>query len=363
MTLPTAVAAETSLSVLVFSYNSGQRLLQALSALARQATPLRQILVVDSGSDDGSPQRVVAEFPQVRLITLSGNPGLPAARNAGLAALQDELVLMLDADVYVSDDCVARLLEAQRRFGVAVVCPRILLLPERDLVQADGADAHFVGTMSLRHAHQPLAGLPVTASDVGACVGACMLVHRATVLDAGGFDARYFFHFEDLEFGLRMRSLGHRLVCEPSAIVHHDRGAGSSGLSFRGRGDYPAQRAYLTARNRLLTILMHYRLRTLLVLAPALAAYELAALALVLKRGWLRVWLRAWGWQVANRASILERRRWIQARRIRNDRDLLVGGPLPFSAGFVSGSVERSALACLSFALDAYWRLTRRWSG
>jgi hypothetical protein len=351
------------LGALVFSYNSGQRLLQALSALTRQRTPLRQIIVVDSGSEDGSPQRAIAEFPGVRLITLNGNPGLPAARNAGLAALQDEFVLMLDADVYVNEDCIARLLEAQRRFDVAVVCPRILLLPDRDRVQADGAEAHFVGTMSLRNAGQPPAGLPVNACDVGACVGACMLVHRASVIDAGGFDARYFFHFEDLEFGLRMRSLGHRLVCEPTAIVHHDRGAGSSGLSFRGSGAYPAQRAYLTTRNRLLTIFTHYRLRTLLVLAPALAAYELAALALVLKRGWLGAWLRAWWWQVAHRASILERRRWIQERRIRNDRDVLVGGPLPFSVGFVSSSRARTALACLSFALDAYWRLTRRWSG
>lgn len=357
------VASEASLGALVFSYNSGPRLLQALSALARQLIPLRQVIVVDSGSEDGSPQRAVAEFPSVRLITLNGNPGLPAARNAGLAALQAEFVLMLDADVYVGEDCVARLLEAQRRFDVPVVCPRILLLPERHLVQADGADAHFVGTMSLRHAHQPLAGLPVTACDVGACVGACMLVHRATVIDAGGFDARYFFHFEDLEFGLRMRSLGHRLVCEPTAVVHHDRGEGASGLAFRGSGAYPAHRAYLTARNRLLTIFTHYRIRTLLVLAPALVAYELAALALVLKRGWIGAWLRAWRWQLANRASILERRRWIQQRRIRNDRDILVGGSLPFSAGFVSGPLERVALACLSSALDAYWQLTRRWSG
>lgn len=353
------MSAEESLGALVFSYNSGERLRHALAALARQSVALRQVIVVDSGSDDGSPQRALAGYPAARLITLSGNPGLPAARNAGLAALETELVVMLDADVYPSEDCLERLLAARRRFGVPVVCPRIVLLPERDRVQADGADPHFVGAMALRHAHQPLAGLPAAAGEVGACVGACMLVHRATVVGAGGFDARYFFHFEDLEFGLRMRSFGHRLVCEPAAVVHHDRGAGSAGLSFRGSGAYPTRRVYLTVRNRLLTVFTHYRLRTLLVLAPALVLYELAALALVSKRGWIGPWLRAWGWLVANRASILERRHWVQQRRKRRDRDLLVGGPLPFAVGFTSGSASRAALACLSRVMDAYWLLLR----
>ncbi len=352
------MSAVESLGALVFSYNSGARLSNALGALARQSIAPSQVIVVDNGSADGSPQRALEEFPHVRLMTLGANPGLPAARNAGLAALETELALMLDADVYLSDDCTERLLAARRRFGVPVVCPRIVLLPE-DRVQADGADAHFVGTMALRHAHQPLAGLPETAADVGACVGACMLVHRATAIEAGGFDARYFFHFEDLEFGLRMRSLGHRLVCEPSAVVHHDRGAGAAGLAFRGSGAYPAQRVYLTARNRLLTIFTHYRLRTLFVLAPALALYEFATLAVVSKRGWLGPWLRAWEWQVTHHASILERRRWVQQRRTRRDCEILVGGPLPFAVGFASGRAARAALSCLSHTLDAYWRLLR----
>jgi GT2 family glycosyltransferase len=167
--------------------------------------------------------------------------------------------------------------------------------------------------------------------EVGACIGACMLVDRDAVLDAGGFDERYVFYFEDLEFSLRMRALGHSILCVPEAIVHHDRGRGTPGLSYRGQGTYPHRRAYLTMRHRLLTMITHYRLRTLLILSPALALYEVATLALALKNGWIRPWMEAWLWQARNFADIRRQRRIMQARRQVPDRVLLSGGALPLA--------------------------------
>ena len=44
-----------------------------------------------------------------------------------------------------------------------------------------------------------------------------------------------------------------------------------------GQVSYPKRRAYLTMRNRLITVFIHYRWRTLLVLLPVLLMYELAS--------------------------------------------------------------------------------------
>jgi GT2 family glycosyltransferase len=231
------------------------------------------------------------------------------------------------------------------------------------VVQADGAAIHFLGTMILRHGYQPVATTTTERSVVGGCIGACMLVDRVEVLAAGGFEELYFFYFEDLEFSLRLRAMGHRFLCEPHAEVLHERGAGTPGLSFRGAGAYPLRRARLTMRNRLLTILIHYRLRTLLLLLPALLLYEIATLCVAARRGWLRPWAEAWLWQIRNGRVIAARRRRMRDLRREPDRNLLVGGRLPLAPGVMDKPLERRLVGLLSCIFDGYWCLARRWVG
>lgn len=353
--------AAPPVTVVVISYNGGERTLGVLRALQNQESSLAAILVVDNGSTDGSQDRIRAEFPAVSLMQMAENQGLPAARNAGLRWATTDLVLLLDHDVYVDPLCIARLLDLYRERQAAVIFPRVRLHPERGVVQTDGAEAHFIGTMTLRHAGSASASSPQVPESVPAGIGACMLVQRRLVLEAGGFDELFFFYFEDHEFCLRLRSLGHEILCEPRAVVYHERGAGTPGLSFRGRGAYPARRLYLTVRHRLLTILVHYNLRTLLVLAPALALYELAGGVLAVSAGHGRQWGNAWAWTFANAGLIHERRRRMQRTRRVRDRDLLSGGPLPLAPGLLNKGAARTAAEVLSTVLEGYWQITRRW--
>jgi len=365
---PATTTQVTSIpAAVVVNYNGGERIARTVRSLLALTHPPARIVVVDNASTDGSPARLRAEFPGVEILAMPVNAGLPAARNAGLRHVPSGPVLLLDGDVYPAGDAVERMQAALEEFGAAVACPRVLLYPELEVIQCDGASVHFIGTMGLRHADLPLDGrtameMHPRTVEVGACIGACMVVDRDKVLSAGGFDERYFFYFEDLEFSLRMRALGHRLVCVPEAVVHHDRGRGTPGLSFRGEGSYPLRRAELTMRHRLLTIFTHFSARTILVLSPVLALYELASLALVLRNGWGRAWAAAWVWQFRNAGEIRRQRRAMQQRRRRRDRDLLEGGPLPLARG-VLGSRPAAAVAALSFLLNGYWRLVRRMIG
>jgi GT2 family glycosyltransferase len=343
----------------VVNHNGGDRAVRCLEALSRQTTAPERIVVVDNGSQDGSPERIRTNLPHVEVIELGENRGLPAARNVGLEAVGSDLVLLADADVYLEPDALGRLIAARAATGATVACPRIRLLPERDVVQADGATAHFVGAMTLLNGYRPVDELPAERTRVLGCIGACYLLDRRRVLDAGGFDEAYFFYFEDLEFMLRLGARGHDFVCEPAALVFHDRGEGTAGLSFRGVGTYPLLRAYLSMRHRWFTILVHYRLRTLLLLLPPLALYEVAVVAFALSRGWAGQWIKAWWWQVSNLPTILRRRRVVQRARVRNDRDLLSSGPLPIAPGVIRGPVLAAVVSALSAVLNAYWRVAR----
>ncbi len=352
------------ITAVIPSHNGGERLIRAIEALEQQTLPLAEIIVVDDASDDGSPARAVERFPRVRLIRLEANVGLSAARNAGLRGARGDLVLMVDHDIYLAADCVERLARGREDLAAVAACPRIRLFPDREVVQADGAEPHFVGTLGLRNGWRRASELPLgEAAYVGAVPGGCLLVQRAPVLAAGGFDELIFFYFEDLELSIRLRALGHRLAVVPSAEAYHDRGVGMPGLAFRGTGSYPARRLQLTLRHRLLVILVHYRVRTLLVLAPALILYELASLALALGRGLGGEWARAWRWEIRNAPALFERRKRMQRGRVCRDREILVGGPLPLAPGVVRSGLAHAAVRCLGGGLNAYWHATRRLIG
>ncbi len=359
--LEAAPDARLAVSAVVVNCNGGERVLRALDALTRQRHPLSEILVVDNASTDDSASRIRAGFPLVRIAMLDRNAGLAAARNLGLESVRTPLVLLVDHDIYVGDAAVEAMARAYAEEQPTVVCPRIRLLPEADVVQFEGAATHFVGTMILRNGYQAVDATPARPSWVDGCPGACMLVDRARVLAAGGFDPLFFFYLEDLEFSLRLRGRGHRFFCAAGAEVFHERAAGTPGLSYRGAGPYPVRRAYLTMRHRLLTVLIHYRLRTLLVLLPALGLYEIASALTAARRGWLGAWARAWLWQLRNLDIIAVRRRRSQRARTVPDRDLLQGGPPPLAPGFLRTPAERRLFALVSRAINGYWSLARRW--
>lgn len=347
-------------TAIVINFNGGNKLLNCVDALAKQTVALCEIIIVDNGSTDDSLIAVEQRYPDVRMMRLGENRGLPAARNAGLAAAHSHYVVLLDNDIYLRLDCTESLLRAQQAMQATVTCPRIILLPEGNRVQTDGAENHFLGVMSLRHPATPIESAREERVEVNSAIGACYFLDRQSVLDAGSFDALYFFYLEDLEFSLRLRGLGHRFVFESRAIALHDRGSGTLGLSFRGTGDYPLRRAYLTMRNRLMTMLIHYRWRTLIILSPALLLYEMANLAYCLRRGWIAEWARAWGWLWCHCGKIAKRRQRMRRLRKVADTDILSGGCIPYSEGLLQSRLQRALADSLSTLLNGYWRLVIR---
>lgn len=347
-------------TVLFVNHNGGRTIHEAIRCVQRQTLPVKRILVVDNGSTDGSPAGIHELFPDVKVIGRQENQGPGRARNLGLSLAETELVLWVDDDIYLAPDCLEKMTAAYLETGAVAICPRIVFHPERDTIQFDGAAIHFCGVLSLLHANQPV-GLTPERTFPNAFGSACLLVDRQVLAGLGGFDAHIFFYFEDLELAYRLRARGHVICCEAQAAAYHDRGQGSAALAFRGRGDYPVLRAYYLLRHRWLIVLMHYQLRTLCLLSPALALYEAMSFAVSLQRGWLWQWCKALISVAANAGRILRSRGQLQRTRRVRDRELLSAGPLPFSSGFVRSGIESGVVDLLNRVLNRYWESIRKW--
>lgn len=229
------------ISAIIVNYNAGEFLRSCVDSLLN--CPLEtEVIVVDNASTDRSLD-ALAGLPNVQIIKNATNVGFATACNVGIRAASAPLLLFLNPDCFFKPDTLIRLLEAMRfdeRVGMVgglLVNPdgteqaggrRAIPTPWRSFVRAFGL-ARFADRWPRLffdfHLHkQPL---PNHNIEVEAISGACMMVRREAIQDVGEWDERYFLHCEDLDWCMRFRQKGWKILFVPSARVTHALGVSS----------------------------------------------------------------------------------------------------------------------------------------
>lgn len=347
-------------SLCVINYNGESYLEDCLSAALAVSQDLREIVVVDNASDDGSLDLLAERFPTVRLIALDQNDGPAVARNVALKEAESDRVLLIDNDVSLEGECVLQLADAlSSNERAAVAMPAVIYRAQRDLVQYDGAQSHYLGMMSIENEDVPVADLAGEVREIGSVISACILVDRSMFPTYNLFNEAFFIYQEDHDFGYRTRALGLKVLSVPSARCLH--GAGTDNLSIRSLGKYSERRVFYLIRNRWLFLLNNYSLKTLLILSPMALPFELSQLLVSIKKGWLGPWLEAVGSVISMTPRTLASRRVRQEERQVPDGELVCGGPIPFRSELTTSGLERRARQLLDSIVVTYWRGVGSW--
>ncbi len=347
------------LGLCVINFNGGAVLAASLHSACRLAGHFDDMLLVDNGSSDGSADGVETRYPPFRVERLPTNLGAGGARNVGLVRARCNRILFIDNDVELTERCIARLQEAlDTHPRASLAAATIVYAHRRDTIQYDGAECHFLGSQVLLDEDRPVAEVPPAVRTVGTLSTCAFLVDLARLPKDLTFDETYFYMFEDHDFGIRATLQQSDVLSVTDAYCFH--GAGTAGLSIRQLGTYSSRRVHFLIRNRWLVVLKNFSAWTLLVFAPFYLIYELAQLAIVLKKRWLREWWQAVAWVGSNLPAIIAERRRVQATRRVRDRDYLVGGRIPFRADLTAGRIERLALGALNALARGYWAIGSR---
>lgn len=227
------------ISTIIVNFNAGELLRACVDSLLR--CPLKiEIIVVDNGSHDNS-LAALEGLPNVQIIRNDANLGFAAACNRGVKESSSPILLFLNPDCTVKPDALVNLLAIMRK-GQQVGMVGGLLVNLDDTEQAGGRRLiptpwrSFVRAFGLSrfanrwprlfydfHMHnQPLPDVPV---EVEAISGACMMVRRDVMQDVGEWDEGYFLHCEDLDWCMRFRQKGWKIVFVPNAKITHALGA------------------------------------------------------------------------------------------------------------------------------------------
>ena len=108
-------------SVVIVAWRAREDVLRCLAALEQSAGLPYEVVVVDDGSADGTPDAVRAAFPSAVVLAKERNEGLPAGRNAALSLARGRFVLMLDADTELRPGALqtlARVLDERPEVGL-----------------------------------------------------------------------------------------------------------------------------------------------------------------------------------------------------------------------------------------------------
>ena len=218
---------ETSLvSIIIVGLNHWPFLKETLSSIFLQKYKRIEVIYVDNGSNDGSVNNVIKDFPGVIIIANPENLGFCRGNNQGIRIARGEFILILNPDVVLADDCIEQLIRVYVTNKRAGLCaPKLIHLGERKKINSAGmrfdsyGRTHHIGDGELdRGQYSKDVSVPMLS-------GACLLIKRTVFEEIGLFDEDYFAYYEDGELSLRAWWLGWECICSPAAIAYHFRNA------------------------------------------------------------------------------------------------------------------------------------------
>lgn len=263
-----------AVSVVIPAFNGRHHLEANLPPLldATKRASGAEVIVVDDGSSDGTPEFVASRFPGVGVIALGRNRGFACACNAGVDAAGGEVVYLLNSDARVLPGFLEPVLE---RFGE----PAMFAVGSREIpTEKEGTLAVPIpffrfGLFGHRYVETAIGARPLPVWFVSAGHAA---FSREKFRALGGFDELYRpFYWEDIDLCFRAWRRGWKVVLEPASAVHHE-GKGTIGRFFA-----PGTIRRVYWKNRFLFAWKNLRDRALIAHHLACLPFLLAGLPLV----------------------------------------------------------------------------------
>lgn len=242
-------------SVVILNWNGRQLMEQFLpSVLACTPAEGAEVVVADNGSTDDSLEMLGRLFPSVRLIRFDRNYGFAEGYNRALEEVGADYAVLLNSDIEVTPGWLeAPLAALDSDPAIACVQPKIRAYRNKDFFEYAGAAGGYMDRYGYPFCRGRIfqvvekdEGQYDRPADILWATGACLFVRTAVYKEAGGLDAGFFAHQEEIDLCWRLRSRGYRLVCTPASVVYHVGGATLHAESPR--------KTFLNFRNNLLML-------------------------------------------------------------------------------------------------------------
>ena len=188
-----------------------------------------EFVVIENNSTDPETfayyEAIQKEFPQVRVVTWTREFNYSAINNFGVQAAKGQYLLFLNNDTeLIAENFVEEMLGFCQREDVGAVGARLLY--QDDTIQHAGVVIGFGGVaghtfIGLHKAENSYFHRAMCAQDYSAVTAACMMSKKSVFDAVGGFSEDLAVAFNDIDYCMKVRSLGKLVVYAPYALLYH----------------------------------------------------------------------------------------------------------------------------------------------
>ncbi len=275
-------------AIVILNWNGCKMLATYLPSVVEYSREDAKVIVADNASTDDSLSFLHTHFKDVDIIRLDRNWGFAEGYNKALAQVDADYFVLLNSDVEVTHHWLTPLIEFMDAHPEVAACqPKLLSEKDKDMFEYAGACGGFLDKYGYPFCRGRIFesveeddGQYDYRQEILWATGACLMIRAEDYRKAGGLDAKFFAHNEEIDLCWRLRLMGRKIFCIPESVVYHVGG----GTLPKGN----PRKTYLNFRNNLLMLyknLPEQELRPVLRMRwflDYLAAFQM----LVLGRNW-----------------------------------------------------------------------------
>lgn len=251
-------SGEALVAAVVLNWNQPVDTVECVQSLLELNHPSFWVIVVDNGSTDDSVSHLQSVFGEsIDLVTTSTNLGFSGGNNEGIRhalAHGAEYIILVNNDTVAKDaNLITVLVDAFRRDPkIGLACPTILYAENPAVPWYAGASYSLWKGGGKHHQRFCDADRPI---DTGYATGCCIMASRPVIETVGFLDETFFLYEEDVDWSLRAKKAGFRIVYVPATTILHkvSRSSGAAGND----GTYSAKTVYYKFRNHILLVRKH----------------------------------------------------------------------------------------------------------
>lgn len=251
--------SKDNVSISIVNWNGLQYLEDCLCSIYKQDyKAIKEVILVDNASSDGSLGIVERKFPQVKCIKNSTNLGFSVAHNQTISISQGDFILIMNFDIILTESFISKMVEAiEKDNRIGIVSGKLYKIfnnKKSNILDTTGITMRHYFPMARGEMEEDTSQYDVKKKQFifGAC-GAASLFRKKMLEDIKFkneyFDEDFVNYVEDVDLSWRAQLRGWKVIYEPRAVAYHERG-------FTRKENKEMQRDYYTRgyTNRYLTI-------------------------------------------------------------------------------------------------------------
>jgi GT2 family glycosyltransferase len=205
-----------------------------------------EIIVIDNNSTDGSVAFLQPRFPSVNFLSNKENTGFSKACNQGLALSTGKMILFLNPDTLVPEDCFTKcmsFLDSKKEAGALGIrmldgggkflkeSKRAFPAPLTSLYKLFGLSRVFPRSRTFAKYHLEYLSQKEN-HEVDVLSGAFLMDNRQVLEKTGSFDETFFMYGEDIDLSFRIQKAGYKNFYFAESSIIHFKGESTRKLSL-----------------------------------------------------------------------------------------------------------------------------------